>query len=83
LGIRRERGVRGGDPRLVHRRPRTDHRRRPALRRPGRVHLRGPRQCLCVGICAPWPSWSRSGAGPCFPNARCGWSSSLAILSAC
>src|ERR1700730_8390209 len=28
----------------------TDGRSRPALRRPGRVHLRGPRQCLRVDI---------------------------------
>src|SRR5580698_9274945 len=50
VGIRRKRGVRGDDPRLVHRRPRTDHRRRPALYRPGRLHLRGPRQCLGVDV---------------------------------
>src|SRR5450631_4351641 len=35
---------------LIHRRPRTDGRRRPALRRPGRVHLGGPRQCLGVDV---------------------------------
>src|ERR1700735_3344314 len=50
LGIRRARGVRGGDPRLIHRLPRPDGRRWPALRQPGRVHLGGPRQCLRVDI---------------------------------
>src|ERR1700681_244474 len=39
-----------GDPRLIHRLPRPDGRRWPALRQPGRVHLRGPRQCLRVDI---------------------------------
>src|ERR1700737_5672506 len=37
-----------GNQRLIHRLPRPDGRRWPALRRPGRVHLRGPRQCLRV-----------------------------------
>src|ERR1700722_1695989 len=40
----------GSDPRLVHRRPCTDRRRRPALRRPERLRLRGPRQCLGVDV---------------------------------
>src|SRR6202022_3580890 len=47
---RRARGGRGGDPRLIHRLPQPDGRRWPALRQPGRVHLRGLRQCLCVDI---------------------------------
>src|ERR1700724_812157 len=38
------------DPRLIHRLRRFDGRRWPALRRPGRVHLRGPRQRLRVDI---------------------------------
>ena len=42
--------MRGGDPRLIHRLPRPDGRTWPALRQPGRVHLRGPRQCLRVDI---------------------------------
>src|ERR1700676_4520272 len=50
LGIRRARGLRGGDPRLIHRLPRPDGRRWPALRQPGRVHLRGPRQGLGVDV---------------------------------
>src|ERR1700719_5079135 len=50
LGIRRARGLRGGDPRLIHRLPRPDGRRWPALRQPGRVHLRGPREGLRVDI---------------------------------
>src|SRR5690348_16852774 len=51
LGIRRARGVRGGgDPRLIHRLPRPDGRRWPALRQPGRVHLRGPRRRLRVDV---------------------------------
>src|SRR5476651_1189398 len=39
-----------GDPRVLHRLPRPDGRRWPALRQPGRVHLRGPRQGLRVDI---------------------------------
>src|SRR5450631_1888099 len=39
-----------GNPRLIHRLTRPEGRRRPALRQPGRVHLRGPRQCLRVDI---------------------------------
>src|ERR1700719_5196492 len=50
LGIRRARGLRGGDPRLIHRLPEPDGRRWPALRQPGRVHLRGPRQGLGVDV---------------------------------
>src|SRR6202034_3869931 len=50
LGIRRARGVRGGDPRLIHRLPRPDGRRWPALRQPGRVHPRGPREGLRVDM---------------------------------
>jgi hypothetical protein len=34
----------------VHRLPRPDGRRWPALRQPGRVHQRGPRQCFRVDI---------------------------------
>jgi hypothetical protein len=45
LGIRRARGVRGGDPRLIHRHPNPMAADGPALRQPGRVHLGGPRQC--------------------------------------
>src|SRR5476649_2637434 len=44
------RGLRAGDPRLIHRLPNPMGRRWPALREPGRVHLRGPRQCLRVDI---------------------------------
>src|ERR1700730_5570063 len=43
---RRARGRYTADPPFT----RPDGRRRPALRRPGRVHLRGPRQCLRVDI---------------------------------
>src|ERR1700693_3365868 len=39
-----------GDPRLIHRLPRPDGRRWPALRQPGRVPLRGPREGLRVDI---------------------------------
>src|SRR5580765_4696249 len=39
-----------GDPRLIQLRHRTDGRSRPALRRPGCVHLRGPGQGLRVDI---------------------------------
>src|SRR6202046_2762746 len=42
---RRARGRSTADPP-----PPPDGRRRPALGRPGRVHLRGPRQCLRVDI---------------------------------
>ena len=42
--------MRGGDPRLIRRLPRPDGRRWPALRAPGRVHLRSPRQGLRVDI---------------------------------
>src|ERR1700722_16110171 len=43
-------GVRGGNPRLIHRLPRPDGRRWPALRQPGRVNLRGARRGLRVDI---------------------------------
>src|ERR1700678_3613529 len=42
---RRARGRSTADPPFT-----PDGRRRPALRQPGRVHLRGPRQCLRVDI---------------------------------
>src|SRR5882757_6681468 len=41
-----------GNPRLIRRLPRPEGRRWPALRQPGRVHLRGPRQCLRVDVLA-------------------------------
>src|SRR3954468_19215518 len=44
------RRVRGGDPRLIHRLHQPDGLGWPALRQPGRVHLRGPRQGLRVDI---------------------------------
>src|ERR1700676_1319642 len=37
---------------VIYRLPRPDGRRWPALRQPGRVPLRGPRQCLRVNILA-------------------------------
>ena len=40
----------GGDPQVIHRPPRPDGRKWPALRPLGRVHLRGPRQGLRVDI---------------------------------
>src|ERR1700693_3079636 len=43
------RRARGG-ARPISRLPRPDGRRWPALRQPGRAHLRGPRQCLRVDI---------------------------------
>src|SRR5579859_4836498 len=39
-----------GNPRLIRRLSRPEGRRWPALRQPGRVHLRGPRQCLRVDV---------------------------------
>src|SRR5689334_9556274 len=39
-----------GDLRLIQRLSRIDGRRSPPLRRPGRVHLRGPRQCLRIDV---------------------------------
>src|SRR5450759_691194 len=39
-----------GRSRLIHRLPRPDGRRWPALRQPGRGHLGGTRQCLRVDI---------------------------------
>ena len=45
-------GRRGGRPRLVHRHPEPMNAGWLPLREDGRVHLRGPRQCLRVNIFA-------------------------------
>ena len=42
--------MRAGDSRVIDRLLRPDGRRWPALRKPGRVHLRGPREGLRVDI---------------------------------
>src|SRR5580692_7761617 len=39
-----------GNPQLIHRLPQADGCKGPALRRSGRVHLRGPGQCLGVDV---------------------------------